>query len=339
MEIVMEDSSKKWTQTEIEKLFRIQERIKSKKTLVNAEERGDIPTAARILRGKIPVRHWSVSQLPAIGDKFGFLNKPKSQKIICVYTPKGGVLKTSFAYNLARILALNSIKTLIIGLDFQCSITNYAINLKPIESIDKIDVNVRGLYHFFNEKLTDITSLILKTVLPTLDILPEVPEIFALDKKLRLETRREYIFVDSFMQQLAHYQVIIFDNSPRWNQLVENSLTSSNIVISPMGCEPETFQALKTNLEIIFEFQKALKLKWEHFIQVPTLLEKTNISQQIYAAYLNQYGNRVIPFPIRRSVTGQDARVLKHSVIEQEPSSALAQDYYDAIRNIWDRIN
>jgi cellulose biosynthesis protein BcsQ len=120
---------------------------------------------------------------------------------------------------------------------------------------------------------------------------------------------------------------------------VENSLTASNIVISPMGCEPESFEALQTNFEIIFEFQKALKLDWKHFIQVPTLLEKTNISQQIYGAYLNLYGNKVIPFPIRRSVTGQDARVLKHSVIEQDPSSPLAQDYYDAIRNIWERIN
>lgn len=337
--MIMGTSGRSWTQTDIEKLFKIPERIKSKKTLVNAEERGDIPTAQRVLRGKIPVRHWSVDQLPAIGEKFGFLGKPNNQKVICVYTPKGGVLKTSFAYNLARILALNSIKTLIIGLDFQCSITNYAVNLQPVESIDKIGENVRGLYHFFNEKLTDIKSFIIKTALPTLDILPEVPEIFALDKKLRLETRREYIFVDKFMSQLAEYQVVIFDNSPSWNQLVENSLTSSNIVISPMGCEPETFQALKTNLEIIFEFQKALKLKWDHFIQVPTLLEKTNISQQIYAAYLNLYGNRVIPFPIRRSVTGQDARVLKHSVIEQDPSSPLAQDYYDAIRNIWERIN
>lgn len=335
----MDENSKKWTQSDIERLFKIQERIKSKKTLVNAEERGDIPVATRVLRGKIPVRHWLIDQLPAIGEKFGFLNKPKSQKIICVYTPKGGVLKTSFAYNLARILALNGIKTLIIGLDFQCSITNYASNLKPIESIDKIGENIRGLYHFFNENLNEIKGLIINTSLPTLDILPEVPEIFALDKKLRLENRREYVFVDRFMPQLSNYQVIIFDNSPSWNQLVENSLMASNIVISPMGCEPETFQALKTNLEIIFEFQKALKIKWDHFIQVPTLLEKTNISQQIYAAYLNQYGNRVIPFPIRRSVTGQDARVLKHSVIEQDPSSPLAQDYYDAIRNIWDRIN
>jgi len=330
---------KGWTTSDVDKLFRIPERVKSRKTLVNAEERGEIPTASRVLRGKVPVRQWSVSQLPAIGERFGFLGKPTSQKIICVYTPKGGVLKTAFSYNLARVLALNGIKTLIIGLDFQCSITNYAMSKDPVDSIDKMPTKMRGLYHYFNEKLTDIKSIIINTALPTLDILPEVPEIFALDKKLRLENRREYVFIDKFMNQLGDYEVIIFDNSPSWNQLVENSLTASNIVISPMGCEPESFEALQTNFEIIFEFQKALNLDWKQFIQVPTLLEKTNISQQIYGAYLNLYGNRVIPFPIRRSVTGQDARVLKHSVIEQDPSSPLAQDYYDAIRNIWERIN
>jgi chromosome partitioning protein len=335
----MEVMEKGWTTSDVDKLFKISDRVKSPKTLVNAEERGEIPTASRVLRGKIPVRQWALPQLPAIGERFGFLSKPKSQKVICIYTPKGGVLKTSLCYNMARMLALNGIKTLIAGQDFQCSITNYALVTPLVDSLDKMPGRMRGLYHYFNENLTDLKSIILPTALPTLDILPEVPELFLLDKKLRLESRREYIFVDKLMGQLKHYDVIIFDNSPSWNQLVENSLAASNIVISPMGCEPESFEALQTNFEIIFEFQKALKLDWKHFLQVPTMLEKTNISQQIYGAYLNLYGNRVIPFPIRRSVTGQDARVLKHSVIEQDPSSPLAQDYYDAIKNIWERIN
>lgn len=334
----MEIIEKGWTTTDVDRLFRISDRIKSPKTLVNSEERKEIPTAARVLRGKVPIRQWRLHQLPAIGERFGFLSKPSSQKVISIYTPKGGVLKSSFAYNFARVLALNGIRTLIIGLDFQCSITNYALNKEPVNSIDKIPTKMRGLPEYFSEKLTDIKSVILKTALPTLDILPEVPGIFALDKKLQSEPRREYQFADRFMNQLGDYNVIIFDNSPSWNQLLENSLTASNVVISPMGCEPESFEALQSNFEIIFQFQKALKLKWDHFIQIPTLLEKTNISQQIYGAYLNIYGNSVIPFPIRRSVTGQDARVLKHSVIEQDPSSPLAQDYYDAIKNIWERI-
>jgi chromosome partitioning protein len=81
----MEVVEKGWTTTDIDKLFRIPERIKSRKSLVNAEERGEIPTASRVLRGKIPVRQWQVGQLPAIGERFGFLAKPSEQKS-SVYT-------------------------------------------------------------------------------------------------------------------------------------------------------------------------------------------------------------------------------------------------------------
>jgi len=110
-----------WTSSDIQKLFRLDERIKSRQTLFNAEERGEIPTAARLARGKHQIRQWSIEQLPEIGSRFGFLQKPKEQQFICVYTAKGGVLKTTLAYSLARILALNGIKTLVVGLDIQGS--------------------------------------------------------------------------------------------------------------------------------------------------------------------------------------------------------------------------
>ena len=74
-----------WTSSDIQKLYHLNERIKSKQTLLNAEERGDIPKANRVSRGKIQVRQWSLEQLPSIGNKFGFLKKPSVQKIICKY--------------------------------------------------------------------------------------------------------------------------------------------------------------------------------------------------------------------------------------------------------------
>jgi chromosome partitioning protein len=84
----------------------------------------------------------------------------------------------------------------------QGSITNYAIIKESVESLDQLPSKMRGLYHYFNEKLTDIKSIIIGPSLPSLDILPEVSELFALDKKLRLEPRREYVFIDKFMGQL-----------------------------------------------------------------------------------------------------------------------------------------
>ena len=102
-----------WSSTDLHKLFKLDEKIKSRQTLLNAEERGEIPKAERIPRGTTQTRQWRLEQLPQIGAKYGFLKKPQQQKVICVYTAKGGALKTTLAYTLARILALNGLKTLI----------------------------------------------------------------------------------------------------------------------------------------------------------------------------------------------------------------------------------
>lgn len=327
-----------WSSTDIQKLFRLKERVKSRQTLLNAEERGEIPKAERVPRGTTLARKWKLEQLPSIGERFGFIKKPTAQKIICIYTAKGGVLKTTLAYTLSRVLALNGIKTLIVGLDIQCSITDITLPPKQIESLYDSELpNNFGLYHHFFEKV-NLSEIIKKTNLPTLDIIPESPVLNILEKKLRLENRREYLIKDKLIPYLSDYDVVIFDNGPSWNQLIENALTASEFVISPVGCDIGTYQALQTNLSTIFEFQQAMKIEWNKFLLIPTLLEKTKLSQQIYGAYLTQYAKQIIPIPIRRGVKGQEAIFLKQSAIEHDPSSAIAQDYFDLISDLWNRI-
>ncbi len=327
-----------WSSSDLHKLFRLGERIKSRQTLLNSEERGEIPRAERIARGSTMVRQWKLEQLPEIGSRYGFLSKPNKQEIICVYTAKGGVLKTSLSYTLARILALNGIKTMIVGLDIQCSITDIALPPRHVESLEESENRPYGLYHFLYEKLP-IDSVIRKTSLPTLDIIPETPDLNILEKKLRLEPRREYLFKDRLLNKLNNYDVIIFDNGPSWNQLIENALTAANTVISPIGCDIGAYQALQTNLATLDEFKQAMRLEWDNFLLIPTLLEKSKLSQQIYGAYLNQYNDRVIPSPIRRGVKGQEALLLGQSAIEHDAASPLAQDYYELVQELWKRIN
>lgn len=337
MAAVIEENSGHWTVTDVQKLFRIGNKIKSRQTLLNAEERGEIPRASRVSRGRIQVRKWNISQLPAIGIKYGFLKTPPSQQIVCIYTTKGGVLKTTTAYALARALALNGIKTCIIGCDIQCSITDLLLQREEAESIEEYTFFNNGLYQFLYEK-APLKDVILHTELPTLDLIPESPQLSILEKKLRDEKRREYVFNDKLIPKLKEYDVIIFDNGPSWNQLIENALTCSNNILSPIGCDIGTFQALRTNLDAIFEFQETMGLKWDTFLQLPTLLEKTKLSQQIYGTYLSQLSENVIATPIRRAVKGQEAMVLKRSAIEHDPTSSLAQDYYEFLQQYWNKL-
>ena len=47
----------------------------------------------------------------------------------------------------------------------------------------------------------------------------------------------------------------------------------------------------------------------------------------------------MIETPIRRGVKAQEAVILNQSPIEYDPSSHLAQDYYELFQQIWNKVN
>ena len=330
----------KWTTTDIMNVFRLKERRKSVTSVTGAEDRGEIPAPCRFQRGKVSVRYWPTKEIPRIGKCLGFLSPLPGQEVISVYTAKGGVLKTTMAFNMARICALNGLKTLIVGLDIQCSITRLALPRSPAKTLEEANSGSRkrlGLYHLFFEG-AEIKEVIHPTMLPTLDVVPENPQINDLERRLRSEKRQEYVFQDRFVELLGDYDVVIFDNGPSWNLLVENSLVCANTLISPAGCDVGTYEALQTNLKRINDFQRAMKLNWGNFFITPTLLENTNISQEVYASYLNIYKGFVVPKPIRRAVRGQEAHFEKKTPLENDPKSSLAGDYYGLLTEVWEKI-
>jgi chromosome partitioning protein len=328
----------RWTNSEIRKLFRMESRYKSVQTLYNAEERGEIPKAEREPRGKVLTRYWDLNQLPAIGKKYGYLRKvSKKQLVLCKYMQKGGVLKTTTTYNEARTMALNGNKVLLIGLDPELSITDIVLPHREILRLDDLE-NQEGLYHLFAEK-KDIKSIIKPTSLPTLDIIPETHELVLLDKWLSQEKRREYVFKDRLLPQLSEYDVVIFDNSPTWNHLVENSLVVSEHVIMPLGCNLLSYNASATNMENIYDFQNVMGLKNQKIIMFSTLLDRNSLSQQINATYLQAYAENILSTPIRRSVKFEEALMSKQTILEYAPKSIPAEEYYQLILEEWFRIN
>ena len=328
--------NKKWTTSDLIKLFRLNSTTKT--PIIYAEKKGEIPLSFTGKRGSISIRQWNTNQLPDIGRKFGFLTKPKEQLIISIYTPKGGVTKTTFTANFGRTLAFNGIKTILIGLDFQRSLTRYILPSSPVEIFDDIGKNSQlGLHHFLFENVP-LEKTILKTDLPTLDIIPETSDLNFMAKKMRVENRREYIFKEKLVKKLKEYDVILYDCTPGWNDLTENSLVSANNVIMPAACEIECYEALQTNLSEVADFQNTMHLKWDNYIMIPSMLENNSISQNIYAQYLSLYKNSIITIPTRRSIIAQEARAAQSSIFEYAPTSPLAEDYFGVITSIWKKL-
>ncbi len=332
----IQNMEKQWTTSDLIRLYRLTD--SSKTPIIYAEEKGEIPLADRVSRGKIQVRKWNTHQLPDIGKKFGFMKTPASQVVADIYTPKGGVGKTTFTANLARMAAINGIKTIVCGLDFQRSVSRYLVPSQEIKSLDELEeTHHLGLHHYLFEG-ADLSEVVQKTNIPNLDIIPETSDLNFMAKKIRLENRREYVFKERLLPKLKKYDLVLFDGNPGWSDLTENALVASSTIIMPIACEAECYDALKENLGEIEEFRKSMHINWDHYYMVPTFLENTSVSQNIYARYLNQFEGIIIPIPIRRSVLAQEARFANMSIIEYSPTSNLATDYYDLVSDLWNKL-
>ena len=266
-----------------------------------------------------------------------FLPSPSKQQVICKYIPKGGVAKTSTSYNEARIFALNGMKTLIIGLDSELSITDIQLPHEEPARLDDIESPL-GLYHFFCEgaSLKEITR---KTTLPTLDIIPETHDLSLLEKWIDREKRREYIFRDKLLPMLSDYDVIIFDNCPYWNHLVTNSIVCSTAIFIPLGCNLLAFNSSSSNISNIFDFQEEMHLEKQKTLMFSTMLERSSLSQQINATYLSTYSDYIMSTPIRKSVKWEEALLNQQTILEYMPTSQQAEEYYYLISEIWERMN
>lgn len=303
----------------------------SKTSILNYEERGVLPRAKRIMRGRSAYRVWELGSLPRIGEAIGFLKKPKVPKVVAVFSLKGGTGKTTFAFQMARILALHNIRTLVIGLDAQESISQ-TLNRAPREGSEP----ETGLFHVLADSV-DIFKSIAETDLPTLRYLPETIELSVLDRVLKGKMRKEYVIRERVVEPLTasgEHDVIVFDCNPSWTDTVTGAIASTDILVSPLGCDINSLKAASIFVELLDEFQEEMRHSFAQFFIVPTLVENNKLSQQILAKYRIEYENLCTVSAVRRTVTVQEANVLGKSLLETAFQSAVYQDFVGALREV-----
>lgn len=328
---------KKYTVKNLRDIFRIE---KSKQSILHDEEVGNLPKAKRVLRGSVRMRVWDENDLPLIGKRYSFLELKSTPTIISVYSPKGGVIKSTLSFNIARMLALNCIKVLVIGLEVTQKTITKNVEITTSDIITSIEeansIEEYGLWDMVKNK-TGIEKIIKNSTLPTLDYIPETSTLGLLDDYIEKLNKREYFFSKLLEPLIEKYDVIIFDNSS-WGRslLVKNSLCIATHVICPFACELESFRSVVEGVGAINNFKRDMGLTWKSFKIVPTLRDNTLLSSQIEAFYRSTFGNAVTSSTIHRyKSAAEESGVEKVSVIESSNKSPLANDYYDLLIELY----
>ncbi|MCB0357027.1 MAG: ParA family protein [Bdellovibrionales bacterium] len=310
----------------------------SSEILMTAIKNGKIPDFPRGRGGK--KKSWSSQEVPIIGQNFGFIKKPQKPSVICSFVTKGGVLKSSITLNVARIAALHNIKTCVVGLDMQGDITAALGMNKEVDeeddfkvALDKVSA-INGLSDLYANKI-ELLDLIQKTDLPSLDFIPETPELVNLEKTLNLLNRREFWLKNYVIEPLKkHYDLIILDASPNWNLLITNALVACDLLLSPLECKINNFRNFKMFDSFIKEFKLDMNLQFRH-LYVPTRWQKQRkLSMEIlswYKDHLENCSQQSLP----ESNLGEESSAMSVSVTEYAPGQPLALEYNQLVREIF----
>lgn len=300
--------------------------------LNKAEKESRVPEADRIKRGKISARAWKTEHLPIIAKEFGSFKPLRRNCVISSYFPKGGVGKTSWSINFARILSLNGIRVLLVGADFQCNLSKsfgitYDGEELPMSLYDamKGDISLDQIIH--------------STEIPTLDFIPESPELAILDRAIINEYSREKILDKLLTPIKKDYDVIIIDCPPSWNELVTNALYASDALISPIAADGESFHSLKMFIPHLQEFIEKTESNFSLIKFIPNLVDSRNtFTTGMESKFRQFFGDLFISSKIRDSVIVKEAGFLHKSVLEFKPKSHVAEDMYNASVEIWNNL-
>lgn len=317
----------------VKNLFNLQ---LTKSAILKAESEGIIPEAKRFPIGKSnrDQRIWNYDQVSLIGEKYGFLKKPKKPVTLTVFSTKGGILKSTLVLNIARSYALHNFKTIIIDLDPQADSTrNLGLdiseeNVDTLEQADEMLSQVKGLYDYFQNKAS-LQEIILKTDLSKLDFIPSSSAIIPLMEIMNAEIRREYQFKEKIVEPLKNlgYDLIIFDNAPSWSIFATNSITASDILVSPLECKIAHYRNTPEFITYLNRFLEKMQLQTtvtKMFVPVKTSGTR-KLSTQIKQHYHQNISN-CSHSSIRESIIGEESVAMRKSVLEYDNKSTLTED-------------
>jgi chromosome partitioning protein len=157
-------------------------------------------------------------------------------KIICIANQKGGVGKTTTAVNLSASLAAANKKTLLIDADSQ---GNSSSGL----GIDRMLYEKSNFYHAMIEQVT-LESVIVKTALPNLDIIPSNQDLIGLEVEFVNLENREVRLRQLLKGMNNAYDFIVIDCPPSLGFMTVNALVAADSLIVPLQCEYYAMEGL-----------------------------------------------------------------------------------------------
>ncbi len=250
-------------------------------------------------------------------------------RVIAMCNQKGGVGKTTTTISSAAALAEYGRKVLVVDFDPQGALSvNLASEFQDGPTI----------YDLIMDSSKDPKTVIQKTEVKNLDIIPANIDLSAAEMHLVTEMGRERV-LDNILKKIKNdYDVIFIDCQPSLGLLTVNALTAAHGVLVPMATE---FFALR-GVALLIQTIEKVKARTNPLLELDGLIAtlhdpRTLHSREVLERLQEAFPGKVFDTAVNRTVKFPDATVAKKPITVFASSSEAADDYRRIARELISR--
>lgn len=231
--------------------------------------------------------------------------------ILSIINIKGGVGKTTIAYNLAHAIARNDRKVLLIDLDMQSNLTDLAAKYT-----DKITATI---YDVFVEDDRLCSQTIYDSNVKDVDLIPSDLRLITVEKQINPSINPEALMIlRNRLDPVIHrtYDYVIIDCRPDIDLLTMNALMASNYYIIPVLPDRHSVKGIQLTDQYMRNALRANRELKELGILVNRFDGRTTLSQLMFDALKERFADRLMDTVIRINA-GIDNAAAKRQTIFQ----------------------
>lgn len=248
-------------------------------------------------------------------------------RVIAMCNQKGGVGKTTTSINLGASLAEMGRKVLLVDFDPQGALSA-GLGANPHD----LDLSI---YNVLLDSSVDIRSVVHKTAVAGIDVLPANIDLSAAEVQLVGEVAREMALARQLRHVSDDYDVVIIDCQPSLGLLTVNALTAAHGVIIPLECEYFALRGVALLVETIKKVQDRLNPRLNLDGILATMFDSRTLhSREVVERVVEAFGDDVFHTVIGRTVKFPDASVAAEPITSYASSHPGADAYRQLAREL-----
>ena len=173
-----------------------------------------------------------------------------------------------------------------------------------------------------------MASMILKSELPGLDVVPSSVDLVATELELSDAEEREFRLRNALQEVRERYDYIIIDCPPSLGLLTINALAAADAVLIPMQCEYFALEGVSQILNTIERVRERINPELQiEGVALTMYDERMNLSRQVATEIRSYFGEKVYDTVIPRNVRLGEAPSFGQPIIIYDIRSRGSEAY------------